>query len=813
MQNRKSVDNRKTTPAGRMRGSQPTDAGRCWLLTMLWLGFGLAGAMAGEQAAPPVESVNAELEAAPATVDRSSPFATVNGFLSACDKGNFEAAIHYFDMAAYKGMSKFSQHEAASRDAKNFYRLYQASVADKETFRFPCLRNPQMPLSTTAEGVYPEKRPDGQELVPDNADVVGMVDILGGRNEIWLRRVTDAKSQKTVWLFTSKTLTSLTLWKTVKLDGVTLPERIEINPGLAPLSTEDAANLHRSTPKRALDGFQRASADANWNLAAHYLDLGAELAPRGPQLARRLSMIFERIGVPESNELADSFFGNRNEADLEVDQELVFDLGTLDASIVKPAIRGRITLWIRRDANDADGKMLWLVSRPTVESIDEWYDQLGYGWIGDTLPQFFFTLQFLGLQLWQWLGILLLLVLALVLQFLAVGLLFWMLGRWSGRTESQWDDKVIAAARMPARVFITAFLLITMAGPLALRREVFEILALACRTVEVVSFVWLGYRLVDVGALAICRMADRHNQNLDTTLFPLLSRIMKVAVVVVGGLFILQNLDVNVTGLIAALGVGGIAVALAGQKTVENLLGSIIIAIDRPFKIGNFCKVGDYLGVIEDIGLRSTRVRTLDRTLVTIPNGKLSDMTIENFAHRDRIRWVSSIGVTYSATIEQIKYVVDEVKKLILAHPKTFNEDIVVRFASFGNYSQNIDVICFVTTTDYLEFTAVREELCFEFARIVAESGAGFAFPSQTIYLGKHSGADPDLQRKIAAEIQRRSQVGELTIPEPSPELLEKLVAQSAASAEKFIPAPDPEKQPWEKPAAEHPKKGDGDRK
>ncbi|MGH7144799.1 MAG: mechanosensitive ion channel family protein [Planctomycetota bacterium] len=789
---------------------RPTGQPGWWMLALLTiLAAGLIGpsvsAWAGEQAAPPAEEVNPTLPLPSAEVDRSSPSATVRGFLAACAKGNYDDAIQYFDMAAYSSMSKFSQREAAARDARDFYDLYQASVKDTKNFHYPCLMDPNLPLSTTADGTYPEFRPNSKEPVPDNNDVVGLVDILGGHNEIWLRRVKDTRTNQIVWLFTAKSLTSISLWKAVKLDGVPLPPLIPVDSILPPLNDADKELLHRSTPKATYDGFEAAANRGDWALAAHYLDLSEGHAADGQVLARRLKMILDRIGLPTVGDLSDSFFGNRAEPDMPADQDLVYDLSTLDAKIVSPTIKGKITVWIRRDADDTNGKTIWLFSRPTVESINDWYGRLGYGWVGDNLPQFFFEIQYFGVQLWQALGLAILLLVTLILQYFVAGILFWLFQRWAKRTSTDWDDQVVDAARMPARVFLSAFLVSALLGPLALRREIFDAILLGCHSVEAISFVWLGYRLVDVAALGICRIADRRNEIIDQTLLPLIRRIMKVTVVVVGGLFILQNLNVNVTGLIAALGVGGIAVALAGQKTIENLFGSITIAIDRPFKIGNFCKAGDYLGVIEDIGLRSTRIRTLDRTLVTIPNGALSDMTIENFSHRDRIRWVTSIGVTYSATVEQVQFVVDEVKKLIYAHPKTFNDGIIVRFASFGNFSQNIDVICFVNTTDYMEFTAVREDLCFQFARIVAQSGAGWAFPSQTIYLGKDGGVDAGVQRKIAEEIKRRSQVGELTIPEPSPQLRDALIAQSAAALAKSTAGPDPEKEPGEKPPARNP--------
>jgi MscS family membrane protein len=198
---------------------------------------------------------------------------------------------------------------------------------------------------------------------------------------------------------------------------------------------------------------------------------------------------------------------------------------------------------------------------------------------------------------------------------------------------------------------------------------------------------------------------------------------------------VLTELGFQVTSLLAGLGIGGIAVALAAQKTVENLIGSVTIGMDRPFRIGDTVQVDGVVGVVETVGLRSTRVRTLDRTLVTIPNGRLADMRIESYTARDRWRIVTSLGLRYGTTAAQVRQVVAGIEAALRDHPAASADAPLVRLAEFKDSSLSIEVQGWMQAENQLEYGRIRGELYLRFMEIVEAAGTGLAFPTQTIHL------------------------------------------------------------------------------
>ena len=218
-------------------------------------------------------------------------------------------------------------------------------------------------------------------------------------------------------------------------------------------------------------------------------------------------------------------------------------------------------------------------------------------------------------------------------------------------------------------------------------------------------------------------------------------------------LAVLQNVGFNVTGLVAGLGIGGLAVALAAQKSLEHFFGGLSLVADQPIRVGDFCRFGDRTGTVEDIGLRSTRVRTVDRTLVTIPNAEFSCMQIENFSRRDRMLIQTTLGLRCETTPDQLRWLLVELKALLLAHPKVTREPARARFIGFGASSLDVELFFFINTTDYEEFMAIREDLFLRVADLVTASGSGFAFPAQLAYTPGDTGLDAERQKTVEAQV------------------------------------------------------------
>jgi MscS family membrane protein len=217
--------------------------------------------------------------------------------------------------------------------------------------------------------------------------------------------------------------------------------------------------------------------------------------------------------------------------------------------------------------------------------------------------------------------------------------------------------------------------------------------------------------------------------------------------------------------VLAGLGVGGIAVALAAQKTVENFIGGITLYADQPVRVGEFCRFGGTVGTVEEVGLRSTRVRTLERTIVTIPNSEFSNLQIENFARRDCIWYHPTLNVHYETTPDQIRYILVEARRMLYAHPKVDSASARIRFVGFGRSSLDLEVFSYVTVTDYGEYLEVAEDLNLRLMDIVAAAGSSLVFPAQTTYVEKGRGRDPNRAQAAEAQVQEWRQRGELWLP------------------------------------------------
>jgi MscS family membrane protein len=189
--------------------------------------------------------------------------------------------------------------------------------------------------------------------------------------------------------------------------------------------------------------------------------------------------------------------------------------------------------------------------------------------------------------------------------------------------------------------------------------------------------------------------------------------------------------------VLAGLGIGGIALALGAQKTLENVFGAFALAVDQPIREGDFVRIDDLLGTVETIGLRSTRIRTLDRTLVAIPNGKLADLRLETFAARDRVRLQTTIGINYGATADQMKKVMEGFREALRAQPQLWPDSVSVHFVKLGDAGQEIEVSAWFVTADYEEFKRIREDVLLRFLAVVEKEGTDIAFPTQTLHLAR----------------------------------------------------------------------------
>ena len=250
-----------------------------------------------------------------------------------------------------------------------------------------------------------------------------------------------------------------------------------------------------------------------------------------------------------------------------------------------------------------------------------------------------------------------------------------------------------------------------------------------------VLFIYIVTKITDLLFSIWRERARRTETRLDDQVIPILSRVIKVFIWAIGVLLILQNLGYNVTSLLAGLGIGGLAVALAAQETLSNFIGALAILVDRPCEVGDrvdFDQLG-IKGTIEAIGLRSTRVRTLDGTLVSIPNRTMANTVINNVAKRPTIKNQFVIGIVYDTPYEKILEALRILREILANHPSTANYRAY--FKEYGPYSLNIEVVHWCKYTDWEEFLKATEEINLEIKRRFEEAGIEFAFPTQTVQL------------------------------------------------------------------------------
>ncbi len=531
--------------------------------------------------------------------------------------------------------------------------------------------------------------------------------------------------------------------------------------GLSPLGAavaQEAKELTRATPREVVEGYLTASRAGDYELAAQYLNLAnipaAKREVEGPKLARELKLVLDQTLWVDLESLSNEPGGDTEDG-LPAGRDRV---GTIKSE------RGPVDVFVVL-ARVTPEKRAWLISSTTLARVPQLYKEFGYGPLGEILPRYMFQ-PYGDLELWQWLGLLVVLVLAYTFGLVVSSMILRLGRRVVARTETSLDDRVLKLVSGPLTATVSVGFL--YAGLLFLRLSVGtqRLMSGLCQALIVITLAWLALRIVDLVSELIERTFTERGETTAITVVPVARRVIKVFLILIALLSGLQNLGYNVTGLIAGLGIAGLAVALAAQKTFENFFGALSILVDRPVQRGDFCRFGDKIGTIEDIGLRSTRIRTLDRTLVTVPNSEFSVLQLENFAARDRIRFFTILGLRYETTADQLRHLLIELRRLLISHPRVHPDPARVRFVSFGAYSLDVEVYAYVSTSDWNEFLAVREDLMLRIIDVVEASGTSFAFPSQTLYIGKDDGLDEKRSREAEEQVRSWREQKALCLPD-----------------------------------------------
>jgi MscS family membrane protein len=351
------------------------------------------------------------------------------------------------------------------------------------------------------------------------------------------------------------------------------------------------------------------------------------------------------------------------------------------------------------------------------------------------LPELFMAMGPGGLAWWQWVAVPGVVAISgaagMVLGFATRAVL----SRLAARTTTTWDDHILERLDGPLSVawgLLAGFITVRLLDLPVVARDG---MIAALRIALLVDLFWAFLRGIDVGGRFVLTTPWATVNPSSRALLPLAVRVSKVLVVAAGAVTIFAELGYPVASLVAGLGIGGLAFALAGQKTIENLFGAFSIGFDQPIREGDFVKIEDFVGTVEAIGLRSTRVRTLDRTIITIPNGRLADMRLESFAVRDRMRLACTVGLVYATSADQVRAVLAGLERVLREHPKIWPDAVVVKFKEFASSSLDIEIMAWFQTRDWGEFQGIRQEILLSFMEVVESAGTSFAFPTRTLHI------------------------------------------------------------------------------
>jgi len=516
-------------------------------------------------------------------------------------------------------------------------------------------------------------------------------------------------------------------------------------------------------------GFLEASRAGRWSDAANYLDLsrlsGPEAETSGPTRARQLKFLLDQSLWIDPDSLSEEPEGDLEDG-LPARREFVGTMAHADE---------RVDVFLERVPREGDGAAIWKLAGTTVARVPALYEESGYGALLDGLPRVLLDTRILEVVLWQWIGLILLGVTAWILVWISCRLILRFLRPLAMRTASELDDRILALVDAPIRFLGTIALFNAALGLLRLARPANLFLRETSKFLVIAAVAWLALRAIDLISRYVKERLNQQGRAGASNLVPLGARAIKVAVLALTFLATLDTFGFDVTAILAGLGVGGLAVALAAQKTVENVFGGITILVDQPVRPGDFCKFGDRMGTVEDIGIRSTRIRTLDRTLVSVPNAEFSTLQIENFGARDRIRLITTIGLRYETTPDQLRHAIAGLRRVLRAHPMIASEPQRVRLVGFGSSSLDLEVFGYVTTSDFDAFLGVREDIYLRFMDVVAASGTGFAFPSTTTYLARDGGLDGAKRDAAEAEVSSWRSQGRLMFPEFRAEEIESM--------------------------------------
>jgi MscS family membrane protein len=478
--------------------------------------------------------------------------------------------------------------------------------------------------------------------------------------------------------------------------------------------------IGRGTPRGTVLGFLNAARKGNDEVAALYLNTPLR-GDDSALLAKQLAVVLDRKLPARLNQISDKPEGSVPDP-LKPDEDLIGTITTAD---------GQLDIVVERVDRGKAGKV-WLFSRKTLTLIPSAFQELSAPAVEQVLPKFLVNTRVGGVQLFEWLA----LFLGLPFLYFSTGVLnralAWSIGNIWRRLKHNETLKNPQPLRIPERLLMVAgviYLLLKSVSLPLLARQFWSTAALFITGIACIWWLFLLNRSAE-------RYLIKRRPSLSgsASVLRLFRRLIDGLILFAGFLLALYHFGVELTAALAGLGVGGIAVALAAQKTLENVIGGVSLIADQALSVGDFLNLGDVQGTVEDVGLRSTRIRTLDRTLVSLPNGQIAGMRLETLSARDKFWFHPIIGLRYETSPTQLHSVLSGTRTFLSEEQYVESSSIRVRFIRIGNFSFDVEIFAYIFAIDWNDFLEIQERLLFGIIEIVQKAGTALAFPSQTLY-------------------------------------------------------------------------------
>ncbi len=515
-------------------------------------------------------------------------------------------------------------------------------------------------------------------------------------------------------------------------------------------------SLGRRNPRGTVSGFLQAVADQNYERASRYLNLrkGYRREKDRKQIVKILQQLLDRDG----NIMPYSWISNKPSGRLDDDLAPELDLvGTVANG------EESINLFVE-NTQSSDAPSVWQFSSATVAAIAAIRVE-DAPLVEKIMPEIIKEKRLAGVQIGHWIAMLILIVFAYAFAWSIVWAIQHLLLLFWRKTKREKVREIVMAMGLPFRLYIAVWVFVVLSQETGISIIIRQRLSGITVIIGLLAFLILLWRLTDfIGNYSKERMSQRGRVSaLSVMLF--LKRAAKIAIVIFGCIAVLSTIGIDVTTGLAALGIGGLALALGAQKTIENLVGSVTLIADQPIRVGDFCKVGEISGTVESIGMRSTKLRTGERSIVTIPNGDFSSSKIENFAPRDRYLFDPIFELRLESTPDQLRFLLVELRSLLYAHPKINPDPARIRFSGLSKSGYKLETYAYINAPNFDEFLEIQEDLLLRMMEIIDQSGTKIAFESRTLYFTSDKGLSQEKSDAAQEKVRSWTDDNQLQIP------------------------------------------------